>query len=1560
MPLSTTVIVPAGDSQAFAVTAHDPEGAALHYDWYLDDAPVSSAGASWTYAPAQSDIGRHSLVCEVSDSLWTNGQVYAVWDILVGSKYYVDAANGTTNGTGTAESPFKTLQQAEEWMGPGSTVLVAPGTYAPIRVWGGGYVAVTFRATGSAAETIIDAGGNNTCVDDWNCTKEFTFVGFTLRNGGYENSTGAASYGVNLRDCVVTGCTGGRCTVYGADVENCQIYGNTATRYGSAVGFCTVVNSLIYGNTAGGTGVVYRSTLDHCTVYGNTAMVGGGLDATSTADHSIVWGNTATADASTANYEAGAQFTVSCTTPLPAGDGNIAHNPQFVDAAGGDFRLADGSPCKDLDMGYSATGVVPVGTMYTVTFDANGGTPATTTRTVAKGKAVGTLPTATRPGYTLKGWYTKKTDGTKISASTTVSKDVTYYAQWTALPTYTVTFDANGGTCATKTRKVVQGEAVGELPEATRAGYKLAGWFTAKTGGSQVTAATVVTKAATYYARWTEHYELVIEEGVLTGLTGTTPATIDVPATVTAFAANLFKGVTKITAMTGGSNVVKCGRDALVASGIWNNAPNGPVVVCGVLVGYKGTVPATVDVPNGVRVIADGALAGATTLATVYLPDSLVAIGDGAFRGCTKLDDVIGLEPGVTVAADAFESTLYATFRLTWSGTVVTGFKGPIQAEIAIPENATGIGMGAFRDQTAITSITFEGTNVSAIAASAFENCTSLAAFDIPAAVTTIGANTFKGCTSLATVTGGGSVETIRTDAFAGTPWYDAAPAGAFEEVMLGHVLVRMKGEVPASYEISTNVWMVANNAFAGVATLSDLYIGTEVVSLWDRAFAGCTSLGSVTVPSGCRELGDYLFEGCTSLTNVFFRGHAPTNDVPNVFSGTPETLKVRVKEGSRGWIVPGSDSDLVPARWPYKTADGTLVPNALNRAVYEPEDLPGVVRSVVVDGNITNDTTWIGGKVYEIQKACYVREGATLTIEQGAIVKLPLVGRYWELGGGLNVYGTLVANGTLANPVVFTSIRDDSWGGDTNGDGNRSEPYPGECKGVFLDGQEANVQATYAKFLYGHAQNNYGAHACLMAHSVGAQSRFYGCEFSHAAMDGCFIAGGYFENCVFTDCDRGLVSVYNNASFIGYETDVVAVNCVAYGNRVGFWSHTSSMYITNCISAFNSEYGLSGDGGAVYSTRSCLWTPDGENTRYKNYRSWIYNVENIEADPLFLDAENGDFRISVESPCVDAAYGDVAPELDFWGQPRMDVKYVRNTGTPNAAGEYPDIGLYEVPGTTERPVMNLEVESVSFTPASAAPGETLTVTYTVRNTGTVAAKGSIRDTVRIKSAANGGTMVAGTVTHLYNLEPGASVELTASVAVPSAPAGEWLVGIDTNPNRDVFEQNMQRNSLWTEDAIEVALPAMSAGAAATGATLPAGTTAGYVLADLPAEGGVVVITGSGSAGGLALPVVARVATGHMPTAAMNDATSFVRADGSVVLVVPPHAAGEAVYLALENIGGRHGLHVHRRGTHGGERVLPRRNQGEERFGDRFRERVCRVRCAEHRGGPLLRRVGGR
>ena len=44
---------------------------------------------------------------------------------------------------------------------------------------------------------------------------------------------------------------------------------------------------------------------------------------------------------------------------------------------------------------------------YTVTFDPNGGTVDTTSKTVAVGDTYGDLPTPTRPGYTFKGWNGK-------------------------------------------------------------------------------------------------------------------------------------------------------------------------------------------------------------------------------------------------------------------------------------------------------------------------------------------------------------------------------------------------------------------------------------------------------------------------------------------------------------------------------------------------------------------------------------------------------------------------------------------------------------------------------------------------------------------------------------------------------------------------------------------------------------------------------------------------------------------------------------------------------------------------------------------------------------------------------------------------------------------------------------------------------------------------------------------------------------------------------------------------------------------------------------------------
>ena len=65
-----------------------------------------------------------------------------------------------------------------------------------------------------------------------------------------------------------------------------------------------------------------------------------------------------------------------------------------------------------------------------------------------------------------------------------------------------VTFNANGGTVAKSKVTVLANGKVGTLPKATKKGYKLSGWFTAKSGGSKVADTTKVKKDVTYYAQW--------------------------------------------------------------------------------------------------------------------------------------------------------------------------------------------------------------------------------------------------------------------------------------------------------------------------------------------------------------------------------------------------------------------------------------------------------------------------------------------------------------------------------------------------------------------------------------------------------------------------------------------------------------------------------------------------------------------------------------------------------------------------------------------------------------------------------------------------------------------------------------------------------------------------------------------------------------------------------------------------------------------------------------------------------------------------------------------------
>ncbi|MBI3958682.1 MAG: right-handed parallel beta-helix repeat-containing protein [Chloroflexi bacterium] len=117
----------------------------------------------------------------------------------------------------------------------------------------------------------------------------------------------------------------------------------------------------------------------------------------------------------------------------------------------------------------------------------------------------------------------------------------------------------------------------------------------------------------------------------------------------------------------------------------------------------------------------------------------------------------------------------------------------------------------------------------------------------------------------------------------------------------------------------------------------------------------------------------------------------------------------------------------------------------------------------------ITSHTTWTSG-VYTAENCnILVPAGVTLTIQAGAVVKLGGVSPGYGSGPGsaaLIVQGGLVAAGDSGEPVAFTSLADDSRGGDSNANGP-SSGAAGDWYGiVFAPGSRGRLE----NFFVGYA----------------------------------------------------------------------------------------------------------------------------------------------------------------------------------------------------------------------------------------------------------------------------------------------------------------------------------------------------------------------------------------------------------------------------------------------------------------------------------------------------------
>lgn len=131
------------------------------------------------------------------------------------------------------------------------------------------------------------------------------------------------------------------------------------------------------------------------------------------------------------------------------------------------------------------------------------------------------------------------------------------------------------------------------------------------------------------------------------------------------------------------------------------------------------------------------------------------------------------------------------------------------------------------------------------------------------------------------------------------------------------------------------------------------------------------------------------------------------------------------------------------------------------------------------VTGNLTVDTVWgPAGSPYVVDQLT-VTAGTSLTVLPGTVVKFKNQASY------LNALGQLLVLGTPADRAVFTSLKDDSVGGDTNGDGSATSPGRGDWTRI-------GILSNSAPSLIDHADIRFGGYAsnpaCTLSAAVKVQ----------------------------------------------------------------------------------------------------------------------------------------------------------------------------------------------------------------------------------------------------------------------------------------------------------------------------------------------------------------------------------------------------------------------------------------------------------------------------------------
>jgi hypothetical protein len=214
--------------------------------------------------------------------------------------------------------------------------------------------------------------------------------------------------------------------------------------------------------------------------------------------------------------------------------------------------------------------------------------------------------------------------------------------------------------------------------------------------------------------------------------------------------------------------------------------------------------------------------------------------------------------------------------------------------------------------------------------------------------------------------------------------------------------------------------------------------------------------------------------------------------------------------------------------------------------------------RGFEISETISNDTIFNSDDLPFIINNLNIPVGKTLTIEPGTIIKMN--DHYFT--GSISVNGNLIAKGTKDKKIYITSLRDDTVGGDTNGDGSATIPGPKNWSSIFLEAGSKtefdNVEVSYGGW-------NYNGEYMRIAAAIYQ----HGAEFS--------ASNSVFEH-------NATADIFQDAG-----TTTISNSKIINGNY-GIWFSDGNMVISQSTLAGNTGLAIYNENGPQIDVRNNWW----------------------------------------------------------------------------------------------------------------------------------------------------------------------------------------------------------------------------------------------------------------------------------------------------------------------------------------------------------------------------------